>query len=147
MLGGGSHPGAGRKPKAATADKQATPKAAPAKRPAQKSEAIYVDRNGVRSKDEPANWSFGTVPPSEPPAKEYLFVLMPLDFLLQVMREEDEEKGSRIQATTLAAAVLSPQKRRNIQEGRGSRQSHPRVCIAGRAPCLGQVESEPYHCV
>lgn len=111
MPGGGSHPGAVRKPKAATADKQATPKAAPAKKPAQKSEAIYVDGNGVRTKDAPANWPFGTVPPSEPPAKEYLFVLMPLDFLLQVMREEDEEKESRIQATTLAAAVLSPQKR------------------------------------
>ena len=100
LLGGGSHPGAGRKPKAATADKQATPKAAPAKRPAQKSEAIYVDRNGVRSKDGPANWPFGTVPPSAPSAKEYLFELMPLDFLLQVMHDEDEEKGSRIQAAT-----------------------------------------------
>ena len=127
MPGGGSHPGAVRKPKAATADKQATPKSAPAKKPAQKSEAIYVDGNGVRTKDAPANWPFGTVPPSEPPAKEYLFELMPLDFLLQVMRDEDEEKGSRIQAATLSAPYCHPKK---AKHPRGTRQqAKPPACV------------------
>ncbi len=76
MPRGGSRPGAGRKPKAATADKQATPKAAPAKKSAPKPEAAYVDGNGVRIKNAPANWPFGTVPPPEPPPKEDLSGLM-----------------------------------------------------------------------
>lgn len=110
MPRGGSRPGAGRKPKAATADKQATPKAAPAKKSAPKPEAAYVDGNGVRTKDAPASWPFGTVPPPEPPPKEDLSGLMPLDFLLQVMRDEQEEKGRRIQAATLAAPYCHPKK-------------------------------------
>lgn len=35
---------------------------------------------------------------------------MPLDFLLQVMRDEQEEKGRRIQAATLAAPYCHPKK-------------------------------------
>lgn len=150
MPRGGSRPGAGRKPKAATADKQATPKAAPAKKkPASKPEANYVDGNGVRTKDAPANWPFGTVPPPEPQPKpeplpkEDLSDLMPLDFLLQVMRDEEEEKGRRIQAATLAAPYCHPKKGETSKKdeaaakakaagaGKFSRREPPRLVAAG----------------
>lgn len=143
MPRGGSRPGAGRKPKAATADKQATPKAAPAKKSAPKPEAAYVDGNGVRTKDAPANWPFGMVPPPEPPPKEDLSGLMPLDFLLQVMRDVDEEKGRRIQAATLAAPYCHPKKGETSKKdeaaakakaagaGKFSRREPPRLAAVG----------------
>lgn len=57
---------------AATADKQAMQKAAPAKKLAPKPDDAYVDGNGVRTKNAPASWPFGTAPPPKPPLKEDL---------------------------------------------------------------------------
>ena len=146
MPRGGSRPGAGRKPKAATADKQATPKAAPAKKPRPKAEAPYVDADGVRTEHAPDNWPFGRKPPPEPPPekpKADLSELMPLDFLLQVMRDEEEEKGRRIQAATLAAPYCHPKKGETSKKdeaaakakaagaGKFSRREPPKLVAAG----------------
>lgn len=145
MPRGGSRPGAGRKPKAATAEQQATPKAAPAKKPRTKIEADYV-KDGVRTEHAPANWPFGRVPPPDPPPeveKPDLSDLMPLDFLLQVMRDEKEEKGRRIQAATLAAPYCHPKKGETSKKdeaaakakaagaGKFSRREPPKLVAAG----------------
>lgn len=143
MPRGGSRPGAGRKPKAATADKQAAPKAAPAKREPPKVQPAYVDANGARTSDAPENWPFGTVPPPAPPPKPDLSELMPLDYLLEVMRDTEEERGRRMQAATLAAPYCHPKKgeaskkdeaaakARAAGSGKFSRREPPKLVAAG----------------
>ncbi len=107
MARGGFRPGAGRKPKAvadAPADK---PKAAPRKKPA---EARFVDPNGVKTDAAPENWPFGKAAQGEPPPKPDLSELTPLDYLLQIMRNEGEDKKLRMQAATLAAPYVHARK-------------------------------------
>lgn len=71
-----------------------------------------VDAEGFKSDDAPANWPFGKErppnPPPPPPVEEKpaLSELMPLDYLLKVMRDELEERGRRMQAATLAAPYV-----------------------------------------
>lgn len=96
MPRGGARPGAGRKPK------QRPPEVA----------KDYVDAAGNKTAAAPKNWPFGKAPvETEPePKAEDLSDLQPLDYLLSVMRDPNEEKGRRLQAATLAAPYVHPKK-------------------------------------
>lgn len=100
MPRGGARPGAGRPKKQPEAVK-------PPKKPAVKPAPPAVDANGY--KDDP-NWPFGKQPPAEPEPPPDLSNLMPLDYLLEVMRDPKEERGRRMQAATLAAPYCHPKK-------------------------------------
>lgn len=101
MPRGGARPGAGRPKKQPEAVKPAKkPSANPAPSP-------KVDANGY--KDDPT-WPFGKQPPQEPEPPPDLSNLMPLDYLLEVMRDHQEERGRRMQAATLAAPYCHPKK-------------------------------------
>lgn len=95
MPRGGARPGAGRKRKPAPATPAATP---------------VVDEHGFKTEAAPPGWPFGKEPPAEPAPAEDLSNLMPLDYLLQVMRDHEEDKGRRMQAATLAAPYCHPKK-------------------------------------
>ena len=95
MPRGGARPGAGR-PKKQTA--------APAKPAAKKQALPKLDAEGYKTDP---NWPFGKQEPEPPPD---LSGLMPLDFLLEVMRDPMEERGRRMQAATLAAPYCHPKK-------------------------------------
>lgn len=100
MPRGGARPGAGRpkkQPETAKPSKRAPATAAPPQ----------VDANGY--KDDP-KWPFGKKPPAEPEPPPDLSELMPLDYLLEVMRDHTEERGRRMQAATLAAPYCHPKK-------------------------------------
>lgn len=93
MPRGGARPGAGRKPK--------NPPAAA---------CPPVTKNGV--KDDP-KWPFGHLekPAAPPPAAEAEAVeLMPLDYLLQLVRDETLDPRIRIQAATNAAPYVHAKK-------------------------------------
>ena len=100
MPRGGARPGAGRPKKQPEAVK-------PPKKPAAKPAPPVVDAKGY--KDDP-NWPFGKQPPAEPELPPDLSNLMPLDYLLEVMRDPAEERGRRMQAATLAAPYCHPKK-------------------------------------
>lgn len=108
MARGGARPGAGRKPKAVADAPAGKPKAAPRKKPA--AQPAYVDGDGVKTEAAPPNWPFGQTPPAEPPPKADLAELTPLDYLLQIMRDDAEDKRLRIQAATLAAPYVHARK-------------------------------------
>lgn len=95
MPRGGARPGAGR-PKKQTA--------APAMPAAKKQALPKLDAEGYKTDP---NWPFGKQEPEAPPD---LSGLMPLDFLLEVMRNPEEDKGRRMQAATLAAPYCHPKK-------------------------------------
>ena len=92
MPRGGARPGAGRKPKATPA-----------------SACPPVTKNGVKADPK---WPFGhleksqTAPPAVPEPSE----LMPLDYLLQLVRDESVDPRIRIQAATNAAPYCHPKK-------------------------------------
>lgn len=90
MPRGGARPGAGRKP---------NPKPA-AKVPVEKPE---TDADGFKT--DPA-WPFGQARPSAPD----LSALMPLDYLLSVMRDVGADEKTRIQAAQLAAPYIHAKK-------------------------------------
>ena len=139
MPRGGSRPGAGRPkkqnpvPAEVTEGKKYKRRAPPA-----------VDAEGFKSDDAPANWPFGKERPPEPPPpppieeKPALSELMPLDYLLEVMRDELEERGRRMQAATLAAPYVhakpapktakqeaEAERKKNLQTGRFGRRQAP----------------------
>lgn len=101
MPRGGSRPGAGR-PK-----KPTTEPAAKRRAPVKKAAAPAVDGDGFKTDP---TWPFGQERPPEPPPPEDLSNLMPLEYLLSVMRDAKEEKGRRMQAATLAAPYCHPKK-------------------------------------
>lgn len=100
MPRGGARPGAGR-------PKKQTVEAKPSKKAPAKAAPPQVDANGY--KDDP-KWPFGKQPPQEPEPPPDLSNLMPLDYLLEVMRDPKEERGRRMQAATLAAPYCHPKK-------------------------------------
>lgn len=89
MPRGGARPGAGRKP---TKPKEV--------------KAPKVDMAGFKTDP---SWPFGQQLP-EPPPKQDLSGLTPLDYLLSVMRDELEEKPRRMQAASLAAPFVHAKK-------------------------------------
>lgn len=100
MPRGGARPGAGRpkkQPEEAKPSKKAPPTAAPPQ----------VDANGYKVDPK---WPFGKQPPQELEPPPDLSNLMPLDYLLEVMRDPMEERGRRMQAATLAAPYCHPKK-------------------------------------
>lgn len=100
MPRGGARPGAGR-------PKKQPEEAKPSKKAPAKAPPPQVDANGY--KDDP-KWPFGKQPPQEPEPPPDLSNLMPLDYLLEVMRDHTEERGRRMQAATLAAPYCHPKK-------------------------------------
>lgn len=132
MPRGGSRPGAGRKRKTAPA----TPVAGP-----------VVDSEGFKTEAAPPGWPFGKEPPAAPAPPEDLSNLMPLDYLLQVMRDAEEDKGRRMQAATLAAPYCHPKKgevskkaeaqdkaKAAASTGRFGRRQPPKLVAAGGKP-------------
>ena len=141
MPRGGSRPGAGR-PK-----KNEVPVAAEAaggKKYKRRAPPV-VDAEGFKSPESPASWPFGKERPPEPapappPAAEKpeLSSLMPLDYLLEVMRNEEVPPPIRMQAATLAAPYVhakpapktakqeaEAERKKNAQTGRFSRRQAP----------------------
>lgn len=107
MARGGSRPGAGRPkktPTAAPAADAAVPEARKYKRRA----APSVDAEGFKPEDAPATWPFGKERPAPPEPEADLSGLMPLDYLLEVMRNPDLPAPLRMQAATLAAQYCHP---------------------------------------
>lgn len=100
MPRGGARPGAGR-------PKKQPEKAKPSKKAPTKAAPPQVDANGY--KDDP-KWPFGKQPPQEPEPPPDLSNLMPLDYLLEVMRDHTEERSRRMHAATLAAPYCHPKK-------------------------------------
>lgn len=116
MPRGGPRPGAGRKKKAPAAEPAAPAQQAEGKKYQRRAPPPAVDADGFKSADAPPNWPFGKERPAEPapppppaPAPD-LSNLTPLDFLLEVMRDPEEDKGRRMQAATLAAPYCHPKK-------------------------------------
>lgn len=140
MPRGGSRPGAGRPKKQAPVATEA----AEGKKYKRRAPPV-VDAEGFKSSEAPANWPFGKERPPEPPPapppveeKPELSNLMPLDYLLEVMRDEKEERGRRMQAATLAAPYVhakpapktakqeaEAERRKNAQSGRFGRRQPP----------------------
>ena len=110
MARGGSRPGSGRK-----ADPNSARQLKAAKR-AESAKAIAP--TGEKSEGAPKSWPFGTAP--EEPAKpaEDLSSLTPLDYLLSVVRDPDEDKARRIQAASIAAPYVHAKK----GEGTGKKE-------------------------
>ena len=101
MPRGGARPGAGR-PK-----KQPTPEAKPKTPQTKKADPAQTDAQGFKTN---ADWPFGQEAPKQPDPPEDLSSLMPLGFLLSVMRNPEEDKGRRMQAATLAAPYCHAKK-------------------------------------
>ncbi|WCM88837.1 terminase small subunit [Acidovorax sp. NCPPB 3576] len=104
MPRGGARPGAGRPKKSAPADAPKPAEPAKKRAPRKPASAPAVDAEGFKTDP---NWPFGQERP--PPPKD-LSELTPLEFLLQVMRDEVEDKRTRIQAAQLAAPYVHPKK-------------------------------------
>lgn len=146
MPRGGSRPGAGRPKKQAPVatevveGKKYKRRAPPA-----------VDAEGFKSAEAPANWPFGKERPPEPPqapppAQEQpeLSKLMPLDYLLEVMRDEEVPPPIRMQAATLAAPYVhaKPAPKTAKQEAEAERKKNAQTGRFGRrqAPVLTAVQ-------
>jgi phage terminase small subunit len=94
MPRGGARPGSGRKPT----------------RPKPETAVAEVDKDGFKTDP---TWPFGRQrleEPAPPPAKPDLSALTPLDYLLQVMRDGEEDKARRMQAASLAAPYVHAKK-------------------------------------
>lgn len=98
MPRGGARPGAGRKPKQQPV----------VDRPAK------VDKEGFKADP---NWPFGrerpqdpAASPAAPAAEPDLSALTPLDYLLSVMRDPEQETARRMQAASLAAPFVHAKK-------------------------------------
>lgn len=109
MPRGGARVGAGRPRK--------NPDAPARKRAAPKSVATgFSEADGKKAKDAPADWPFGTVEPKAPdPAadhdddqQEEAFDpnLMPLDYLLSVVRDTRAKPAARMQCAAIAAPYV-----------------------------------------
>lgn len=107
MARGGSRPGAGRPkktpPAAPAADAQA-----PEPRKYKRRAAPTVDAEGFKPEDAPPSWPFGKERPAPPEPEPDLSGLMPLDYLLEVMRNPKLPPPLRMQAATLAAQYCHP---------------------------------------
>jgi phage terminase small subunit len=123
MARGGSRPGAGRprlseEEKAARAaarkaaakgkSKPAAKKKAPAgKRVSPKSAAPAAHApTGIKADDAPAQWPFGTRPPTPPAPPAKPSELSPLDYLLSIVRDDEADLKVRMQAAALAAPFV-----------------------------------------
>ena len=135
MARGGSRPGAGRPkktpPAAPTADAQA-----PEPRKYKRRAAPTVDAEGFKPEDAPPTWPFGKERPAPPEPEPDLSGLMPLDYLLGVMRNPDLPAPLRMQAATLAAQYCHPKPapKSAKQEAEAERQKNRSSRFGRRQP-------------
>lgn len=135
MPRGGARPGAGR-PKKAPAAEDAKKRA-----PRKPAAVPAVDAEGFKTDP---SWPFGQQRPPDPPPPEDLSKLQPLDYLLSVMRDPEEDKGRRMQAATLAAPYVHPKKGESTKKaeaeekskaassGRFGRRQPPAAAVPGK---------------
>lgn len=109
MPRGGFRPGAGRKPKA----------------PVETKPNGHTGVDGFKTEDAPPGWPFGQDKPATEPSGD----LSPLDFLLKVMRDENEDKGRRMQAAIQAAPYLHAKKG---EAGKKEQKQKAAEKVAGR---------------
>lgn len=135
MPRGGSRPGAGRPkktpPAAPAADAQA-----PEPRKYKRRAAPSVDAEGFKPEDAPPTWPFGKERPVPPEPEPDLSGLMPLDYLLGVMRNPDLPAPLRMQAATLAAQYCHPKPapKSAKQEAEAERQKNRSSRFGRRQP-------------
>lgn len=135
MARGGSRPGAGRPkktpPAAPAADAQA-----PEPRKYKRRAAPSVDAEGFKPEDAPPTWPFGKERPAPPEPEPDLSGLMPLDYLLGVMRNPDLPAPLRMQAATLAAQYChaKPAPKSAKQEAEAERQKNRSSRFGRRQP-------------
>ena len=132
MPRGGPRPGAGRPKKVVAAQKPAPAKkaAAPRKTAASKpARAELPSTNADGTKPPGGEWSPFGMQEQTPPSKEDLSELTPLDFLLQVMRDPDEDKGRRMNAAQLAAPYVHAKKG---ESGKKEAKDEAAKKVAGR---------------
>lgn len=103
MPRGGPRPGAGRpkKPKAEQAQREVEPVGP--KKYQRRPPPPTTDVDGFKTEGTSANWPFGKERPPPPEPEPDLSGLMPLDYLLSVMRNTKLPDAVRMQAATLAA--------------------------------------------
>lgn len=102
MPRGGSRPGAGRPKKIAPTAPAADGPTAEGKKYKRRTPPV-VDADGFKPEDVPATWPFGKERPAPPEPEPDLSGLMPLDYLLSVMRNTEMPAPLRMQAATLSA--------------------------------------------
>lgn len=138
MARGGFRPGAGRPKKTPTAA-PAADAPAPEARKYKRRAPPAVDAEGFKTEDAPENWPFGKerpAPPAPPAPEPDLSGLMPLDYLLEVMRNSDLPPPMRMQAATLAAQYChaKPAPKSAKQEAEADRQKNRSTRFNRRQP-------------
>lgn len=136
MPRGGPRPGAGRpkKIKAEHPGDEAGPKEA--KKYQRRAPPPTTDADGFKSEDTPENWPFGQERPAPPEPEPDLSGLMPLDYLLSVMRNTKLPEPVRMQAATLAAQYChaKPAPKSAKQEAEAERQKNRSSRFGRRQP-------------
>lgn len=135
MPRGGSRPGAGR-PKKTPPTAPAAAAQAPEPRKYKRRAAPSVDAEGFKPEDAPPTWPFGKERPAPPEPEPDLSGLMPLDYLLGVMRNPDLPPPLRMQAATLAAQYCHPKPapKSAKQEAEAERQKNRSSRFGRRQP-------------
>lgn len=135
MPRGGSRPGAGR-PKKTPPAAPAAAVQAPEPRKYKRRAAPTVDAEGFKPEDAPPTWPFGKERPAPPEPEPDLSGLMPLDYLLGVMRNPDLPPPLRMQAATLAAQYCHPKPapKSAKQEAEAERQKNRSSRFGRRQP-------------
>lgn len=137
MPRGGSRPGAGRPKKTAPTTPAAD--APPTTGGKYKGRAPpATDAEGFKPEDAPQSWPFGKERPPPPAPAPDVSSLMPLDYLLSVMRDEEVPPPIRMQAATLAAPYIhakpapksakqeaDAERKKSAQTGRFGRRQPP----------------------
>lgn len=135
MPRGGSRPGAGRPKKTPPAAPAAATQAAEPRKYKRRA-APSVDAEGFKPEDAPPTWPFGKERPAPPEPEPDLSGLMPLDFLLEVMRNPKLPAPLRMQAATLAAQYChaKPAPKSAKQEAEAERQKNRSSRFGRRQP-------------
>ena len=135
MARGGSRPGAGR-PKKTPPVVPAADAPAAVPRKYKRRAAPSVDADGFKPEDAPSTWPFGKERSAPPEPEPDLSGLMPLDYLLEVMRNPELPPPLRMQAATLAAQYChaKPAPKSAKQEAEAERQKNRSSRFGRRQP-------------
>ncbi|WP_338499931.1 hypothetical protein [Delftia tsuruhatensis] len=95
-----------------------------------------MDTEGFKPEDAPETWPFGKERPAPPEPEPDLSGLMPLDYLLEVMRNPKLPAPLRMQAATLAAQYCHPKPapKSAKQEAEAERQKNRSSRFGRRQP-------------
>ncbi|MXN31037.1 hypothetical protein [Delftia sp. CH05] len=109
---------------------------APEPRKYKRRAAPSVDAEGFKPEDAPPTWPFGKERPAPPEPEPDLSGLMPLDYLLGVMRDPGLPAPLRMQAATLAAQYCHPKPapKSAKQEAEAERQKNRSSRFGRRQP-------------